>query len=146
MIEETVRRWHAFLAGRSEEGLDALLADDVVFHSPIVFTPQRGKALAKLYLTAAGATFGGDPASGGPAVSPERFRYTKEVVSGNHAVLEFEADVDGTWVNGVDILTCNDAGQISEFRVMLRPLRAVNLMHARMKAMLEQLGGARAGS
>jgi hypothetical protein len=61
------------------------------------------------------------------------------VLSGNHAVLEFESEVDGKYVNGVDIITCNDEGKIIEFKVMIRPLQAVNAMHQQMKAMLEKM-------
>ena len=141
MIETTVRNWHDLVAGRFPGGLDELLADDIEFHSPIVFTPQKGKELAKLYLNAAGATFGGDSAQDRELsnLSESKFRYTKEVLTGNHAILEFETEVGGKYVNGVDILTCDDAGRITEFKVMIRPLQAVNLMHAQMKAMLESM-------
>lgn len=142
MIERTIERWHACLRGDFAGGLDELLAEDVVFYSPIVFTPQRGKALTKLYLTAAYGTFGGDvqkgPGTGAPMPS---FRYVKQVLSDPHAVLEFETEVDGKHVNGVDIITCADDGRIREFKVMIRPLQAVNRMHERMRAMLEKLGG-----
>jgi hypothetical protein len=141
MIESCVERWHAFLKGDFVGGLDELLADDVTFHSPIVFTPQQGKDVTKLYLTAAYGTFGGDLEQGaGSGGSAPRFRYVKEVLSGNHAILEFETEVEGKYVNGVDIITCNDQGRITEFKVMIRPLQAVNLMHAQMRAMLEKLG------
>lgn len=129
MIERTIEGWHRFLDGSLPDGLDDLLADDVVFYSPVVFTPQRGKDVTKLYLTAAGETFGGNGT----------FHYTKEVVSGRHAVLEFEAEVDGKHVNGVDIITCDDDARICEFRVMLRPLQAVNAVHQRMAQMLEAM-------
>jgi hypothetical protein len=141
LIEKTIERWHACLQGDFASGLDALLADDVVFYSPIVFTPQRGKALTKLYLTAAYGTFGGDgkkksSGSGGPIPS---FRYVRQVLTDPHAILEFETDVGGKHVNGVDIITCADDGRIREFKVMIRPLQAVNLMHERMREMLEKL-------
>jgi hypothetical protein len=144
MIEQTIENWHRFLAGKFPGGLDELLADDVVFHSPIVFTPQKGKDLTKLYLIAAGKTFGDVGAAKRPGQSASGFRYTKEVLSGRHAVLEFEVEVAGKYVNGVDIITCDALGRICEFRVMIRPLQAVNLVHQQMMAMLEQLkGGAR---
>lgn len=136
-IQRCVEAWHRFLRGEAPGGLDALLADDVVFHSPIVFTPQKGRDLTKLYLTAAATTFGGGEPGAGAAVG-EGFRYTKEVLTHPHAVLEFEVDVDGTWVNGVDILTCDEEARIVAFKVMLRPLRAVQLMHRRMAALLEE--------
>ena len=93
-IERCVEDWHRHLRGELPGGLDAILADDVVFLSPIVFSPQRGKQVTKLYLSAAGATIGGGA-----------FRYVKEVLSGRHAVLEFETELAGKYVNGIDLLT-----------------------------------------
>lgn len=141
MIEKTIELWHRILRGELPGGLDELLADDCVFYSPIVFTPQKGKAITRLYLEAAGATFRGDGSGRGLAdgVPEAKLRYVKEVLSGRHAVLEFEATVDGKTVNGVDIITCDDTGRIVEFKVMVRPLQAVNLMHQKMVAMLEKL-------
>ena len=143
MIEKCIENWHRNLRGELPGGLDALLSDDVVFYSPIVFTPQKGKDITKLYLMAASGTFGGSGGkgrgeAGRRAVGPA-FRYVKEVLSGQHAVLEFETEVEGKYVNGVDIITCDDEGRIVEFRVMIRPLQAVNLMHQQMAAMLKQL-------
>lgn len=146
MIEETVVKWHQHLRGQLPGGLDELLHDDVVFVSPIVFTPQVGKAITKLYLEAAGQTLPGDRPEGDAGMGsvpgderPGGFRYTKEIVAGHHAVLEFETTVEGTYVNGVDIITCDDDAKIVEFRVMIRPLQAVNLVHRQMGAMLESM-------
>lgn len=148
IIESTIERWHKVLKGDHAE-LDDLLADDVVFVSPVIFTPQQGKDLTKMYLLAAAPTLGPDAdrgtratASKGASDDEGRFHYTKEVLAGNHAVLEFEVTVDGKYVNGVDIITCNDEGRIVEFRVMIRPLQAVNLLHRKMAEMLEKLAGA----
>ena len=141
MIEQVIERWQAHLRGELAGGLDELLHDDVVFFSPIVFTPQRGKAVTTLYLEAAAQTFPGDhgaTASEGSAPAGG-FRYTKSVASGDTAVLEFETTMDGTYVNGVDIIRCDAGGRIVEFRVMIRPLQAVQAVHRRMAAMLEQL-------
>ncbi len=141
MSEANLERWHAHLRGEIEGGLDELLADDVVFYSPVVFTPQEGKEITKLYLGAAGATFseGGDERELNTEKS--KFQYTKEVVCGNQMVLEFETELQGKYVNGVDIVTWNDEGKIIEFKVMVRPLQAVNMLHAQMKAMLEKMAG-----
>jgi hypothetical protein len=138
MIDAVIERWHRHLAGDPSAGLDDLLDDDVVFFSPIVFTPQRGKAITTAYLLAAQATLGGEGSSGGGG---GQFRYTKEVLAGDTAVLEFETEVGGKHVNGVDIIRCNDAGRIVEFRVMLRPLQAVTIVHERMRAALEASAG-----
>ena len=124
---DTLELWHEMLHKRDLARIDEVLAEDCVFLSPIVHTPQRGRALTRMYLTAALNVFN------------ESFQYTKEVVSPQHAVLEFTCEVDGIVVNGVDIMTFDDAGKIIEFKVMVRPLKAVNLLHAKMRAMLEQM-------
>lgn len=143
-IHQCIERWHEHIAGRLPGGLDVLLHDDCVFLSPIVFTPQRGKEITKLYLRAAGSTLAdADPtAESGPVSNSGEgsvFRYTKEIRQGHHAMLEFETEVEGKYANGVDIITCDDEGMIVEFKVMMRPLQAINAVHAQMKAMLEQL-------
>jgi hypothetical protein len=143
MIEQVIERWHRHMRGDLPGGLDELLADDVVFFSPVVYTPQEGKAITTLYLQAAAQALPGDAAggaaAGGAGSGGGRFRYTKEVVAGDTAVLEFETTVGGKYVNGVDIIRCDDEGRIVEFRVMLRPLQAVNIVHEQMKAMLESM-------
>jgi hypothetical protein len=141
MIKPVIDKWHAHLRGELPGGLDELLAEDVVFYSPIVYTPQEGKALTTMYLQAAGQTLPGDKqaASSSGTTSGGGFRYTKTVMAGDTAVLEFETTVEGKYVNGVDIMRCNDEGRIIEFRVMLRPLQAINLVHQQMAAMLETM-------
>lgn len=138
MIEEVVERWHRHLRGELEGGLETLLDDDVVFYSPIVYTPQRGKAVTMLYLSAASVALPGEEPAGEGA-GATKFRYTKQVLAHPHAVLEFETSIEGKYVNGVDIITCTDGGLIAEFRVMIRPLQAVNLVHRQMGATLEQM-------
>ncbi len=119
--------WHALVGARDASGLDALLADDVVFHSPVVHTPQRGKMLAMQYLRAAVQVFG----------NPS-FRYVRELEGPRDAVLEFEVEIDGLRVNGVDMIRWNDDGRIVDFKVLLRPLKAVlgiqQLMAARLQS------------
>ena len=141
MIEAVVQRWHAYLRGELPGGLDDLLDDDVIFYSPIVFTPQRGRQITSLYLQAAGQTFDGhhSRADSEAADQSGRFHYTKTVLGDDTAVLEFETTMEGKYVNGVDIIRCNDEGRIIEFRVMIRPLQAVNLVHRQMEAMLESM-------
>lgn len=119
--------WHAVVRNRDVAGLDALLADEVVFHSPVVRTPQRGKALALQYLQAALQVFG----------NPS-FRYVRELAGERDAVLEFEVQIDGLDVNGVDLLRWNEAGRIVDFKVLLRPLKAVLGIQQKMAALLEQ--------
>ena len=148
MIEDVVDRWHQYLKGELPGDLDTLLDDDVVFYSPIVYTPQRGKAVTTLYLQAATQALPGDapdPAdadrAGGdaPTGGSSGFRYTKKVLADDTAVLEFETSIEGKYVNGVDIIRCNEAGRIVEFRVMIRPLQAVDLVHRQMGATLERM-------
>ncbi len=137
-----VEAWHRFVRNVSEEALDALLADEVVFHSPVVHTPQKGRALTKLYLMAAFNVFPGDDPGGaakGEGKPPGKFRYVREVVDDHDAVLEFETEMDGIHVNGVDMIRWNDEGRIVDFKVMVRPLKAIQTVHARMAAMLEKL-------
>ncbi len=137
-IHTCMHRWHQHLRGELPGGLDALLHDDCVFLSPIVFTPQEGKEITKLYLGAAGNTLGGDEPSGDEG-GGGTFGYAKQILQGNHAMLEFETSIEGKYINGVDIITCDDDAMITEFKVMIRPLQAVNLVHQQMKAMLEKM-------
>jgi ketosteroid isomerase-like protein len=138
MIEQVVDQWHQHLRSELTGGLDALLADDIVFYSPIVFTPQRGKAITKQYLQAAATTLLGPPADSSSNVGGGGFHYTKQILAGDTAVLEFETTVQGKYVNGVDIIRAKE-GRIIEFRVMIRPLQAINIMHEQMRAALEAL-------
>jgi hypothetical protein len=118
--------WHEVARTRSTSGLKALLTDDCVFHSPVVHTAQVGKAVTYQYLSAAFKVFFNDS-----------FRYVRELSGPNDAILEFQVEIDGITVNGVDMMTWNDAGQIVDFKVMIRPLKAVNLIHQAMGAMLQ---------
>jgi hypothetical protein len=151
VIEATMEKWHQHLRGQLPGGLDELLHEDCVFYSPVVFTPQRGKAITKMYLEAAGQALPGEPdggAFGGDASSSDKsgsgkttgsFRYTKKILSGQQAALEFETTVEGKVVNGIDIITCDADGKITEFKVMIRPLQGVQAVHRQMKAMLDSM-------
>lgn len=124
-----LQRWFDWMeSDHSPEGLAGQLAEDVVFRSPVVHTPQEGKAITLAYLTAAGQTLGGDT-----------FRYTRAFDCGDKAVLEFECEMDGIHVNGVDMIEWNDAGKIQDFKVMVRPLKAIQTVHAAMAAMLAKM-------
>jgi SnoaL-like domain len=125
MTQNPIELWHELLRTRDPAGLDQLLADNAVFLSPVVHTPQRGKALTKAYLSAAFEVF----------FNPS-FRYVREIAGPSDAVLEFETEIDGIGVNGVDLIKWNAEGRIVEFKVMIRPLKAVNLIHQKMAAML----------
>ncbi|MCB1701462.1 MAG: nuclear transport factor 2 family protein [Halioglobus sp.] len=123
----TLERWHRIVESGNPEHLDDILAAECVFFSPVVHTPQRGKDITKLYLT------------GAMHVLNKDFRYVKEVVTPQHAVLEFECEIDGIVVNGVDIMSFDSDGKINEFKVMVRPLKAINMVHEKMREMLEKL-------
>ncbi len=141
-IHVCLERWHQHLRGQLEGGLDALLHPDVEFLSPIVFTPQKGIEITKAYLMAAGGTLGGDDKPDAAATTPDsagKFHYRREIATGHDAMLEFETSIEGKYVNGVDLITCDDDAMITEFKVMIRPLQAVNLVHAQMGAMLEKM-------
>jgi len=123
-----LQAWHDVVRSRDMAKLDALLADDVVFHSPVVHTPQRGKAITSLYL--AGAMH---------VLNSEHFRYEREIVGERDALLEFVTELDGLQINGIDLIRWNEAGQIIDFKVMVRPLKAVNMVHQKMGEMLQRL-------
>jgi hypothetical protein len=130
MRSDPIKTWHRIVEERNVPGLDALLADEAVFHSPVVHTPQVGKLITKKYLAAAFHVFFNDS-----------FHYVRELRGDRDAVLEFEVRLDEITVNGVDMIKWNDAGKIIEFKVMLRPLKAVNLIHQKMAEMLKAQAG-----
>jgi hypothetical protein len=133
MSTPAIDTWHQLIEEKNAAGLDDILADDAVFHSPVVHTPQQGKALTKLYLSAAIMVLGGS-----------NFEYVREVIGESDAVLEFTAEVNGIHINGVDMVHWNADGKIDDFKVMIRPLKAVNLLHGLMKQMLGQMGSSSA--
>jgi hypothetical protein len=125
MQEHPLETWHRLVREHDASGLNALLAEDAVFHSPVVHTPQHGRRRVAAYLGAAFQVF-----------SDPTFHYVREIVGAADAMLEFETEIDAIQVNGVDLIKWNQAGQIVEFKVMIRPLKAINLIHQLMAAML----------
>ena len=125
-----LKKWHTFLDTKNPKILDELLANEVIFYSPIVWTPQEGKQITKLYLMAAMEVFGGENAD---------FKYVNQVIDNNQFILEFVTLIDGVTVNGVDMIELNDDGKIISFKVMVRPLKAINKVHEKMGEMLEKL-------
>jgi len=124
--------WHRIVAeGNPPEELAKLLADDAVFHSPVVHTPQVGKDKVVAYLAAAGQVFG---APGGR----QKFTYVRELVDGHEACLEFTAEIDGIAINGVDLIAFDRNWLIKDFKVLVRPLRAINKIWELMAAELEK--------
>ncbi len=128
MITDAMAAWHKLVQDRDAQALDNILAENVVFHSPVVHSPQEGKQITTLYLTAALHVLNNDS-----------FKYLREVVSGSNAVLEFLTVIDGITINGVDMITWNEEGKIIDFKVMLRPLKAINLIHKMMGDMLQKI-------
>ena len=123
----TLELWHDMISRQNLDRLDEILSEDCVFLSPIVHSPQEGRELTSLYLNGALGVFN------------DSFHYIKEVVTETHAALEFVCEVDGLQVNGVDIITFDESDKIIEFKVMVRPLKAFNKVHEKMRQMLEQL-------
>ena len=137
-----IEKWHEIMkSGGSDAAakLDDLLHDDVVFYSPVVFTPQKGKDVTKLYLAAASGVFSTKKKNQSEEKKESKFKYVKEIVEGNTACLEFETEMNGIYVNGIDLITWNDDNKITEFKVLIRPLQAVNTIHQMMGKMLDQL-------
>lgn len=129
--QQGLARWHSVLEnGSKPEELAAIIREDAVFHSPVVHTPQQGRAIMVAYLSAAGQTLGNDS-----------FTYVRELVDGDNAMLEFTTEMDGIHVNGVDLIRFDEEGMIKDFKVMVRPLKAVNKVWEQMAAMLERMKG-----
>jgi len=124
-MSDAMETWHAYMRTKDPAILDALLDPDVVFESPVVFTPQRGKAITTKYLQAAAIVLGGGP-----------FAYVNSWSAPSSAVLEFTTEIEGITVNGVDLITWNAAGKITHFKVMVRPLQAINALHRKMGELL----------
>ena len=129
-MQDALKLWHELVRTKNLALLDALIDEDCVTHSPIVHTPQRGKAITKLYLTAAAHVFVNDA-----------FHYVREVHTGRDAMLEFETEIEGIHVNGVDMIRWNAEGRIVDVKVMLRPLKAINTVHRLMGEMLQKVKG-----
>lgn len=137
-----IEKWHDIMksgGSNAKEKLDNLLHDDVIFYSPVVFTPQKGKDITKLYLAAASGVFSTDNKTPNSEKKESKFKYVKEVVTGNTACLEFETEMNGIYVNGIDLISWDDEDKITEFKVLIRPLQAVNTIHEMMGKMLDQL-------
>jgi ketosteroid isomerase-like protein len=125
MRPAVIETWHRLAASRDASGLDDIIADDCVFISPVVHTPQVGKKITKAYLSAALLV-----------LNNEHFRYVGEWFGETSGVLEFVTNIQGIEINGIDIIAWNAAGKITSFKVMVRPLKAVNMLHQMMGAQL----------
>ncbi len=147
IAEQGIKEWHRVVRDMTPESLDEVLDENVVFHSPVVHTPQAGRAITKLYLMAAFNVLPGEPvakpSNASAADSKNKFAYVREVIGDHDAVLEFVTEIDGIIVNGIDMIRWNDNGKIVDFKVMIRPLKAIQKVHAQMGAML---GSMKSGS
>ena len=126
---ELIYKWHEVMKNSELELLDEIIADDATFSSPVIFKPMLGKEITMMYLSAAGQSF-----------NMEKFQYTKEIHDGMNSVLEFETYIDEISVNGVDIIEWNEDGKIANFKVMIRPFKAVQKVQQKMVEALESLG------
>ncbi|WP_299495464.1 nuclear transport factor 2 family protein [uncultured Shewanella sp.] len=131
MSINTLEVWHQLVVKKDPRGLSELLSDDVIFYSPVLHTPQVGKKMTQHYLSAAFYIFLNAP-----------FRYVREVVDSHNAILEFEVEIDGISINGVDMIRWDETGKIVEFKVMIRPLKGVYLIQQKMAEMLQQTASA----
>jgi len=116
-----VSNWKRFFSTGELPVLEACLAEEVIFESPVVHTPQVGKAITVKYLY-----------SGQRVFYNASFVYVREWVASNSCVLELQTVIDGISINGVDIISWNDDDKITSFKVMIRPLKAIQLVHQLM--------------
>lgn len=126
MIPPVIKKWHELVTTKNIKLLDEILADDARMHSPVVHTVQEGKSITKMYLTGAAMIIGND-----------KFKYVREVYDEGFAMLEFETEIEGIFVNGVDMIYWNEDNKITDFKVMLRPLKAINIVHKKMGEALQ---------
>ena len=129
LAKDLIHKWHKVVGSDDLSLLDKIIAEDAVFSSPVVFTPMEGKQITMMYLNAAGDSF-----------NMEKFKYTKEIHDGMDSVLEFETYIDDISVNGVDMIQWNKEGKISNFKVMIRPFKAVQKVQEKMVEALKSLG------
>ncbi len=123
-----IHKWHEVIESDDLEMLDEIIADNAVFSSPVVFKPMEGKEITMMYLHAAGQSF-----------NMEKFKYTREIHDDMNSVLEFETYIDDISVNGVDMIEWNEDGKICNFKVMIRPFKAVQKVQEKMIEALESL-------
>jgi len=128
MIPSVIKKWHQIVETKNIDLLDDILADDATMYSPVVHKTQEGKQITKMYLSCAALV-----------LANAHFKYTREIYNDNFAVLEFETEIDNIQINGVDLINWNDNDLITEFKVMIRPLKAINTVHQAMGEALSNL-------
>jgi hypothetical protein len=127
IINKTIELWQQMLTSGKTELLDEILADDVVFHSPVIHTPQEGKKLTSMYLKAAFHV-----------LLNKDFKYINQILQDNKAALEFTTVIEGISINVMDIIICDEQGKIIDFKVMIRPMQALQKVQQKMLQMLEK--------
>ena len=120
-----LERWHAICEERNPAALNTLIAENAVFFSPVVYTPQAGKTKVIGYLKAAAELLFNDS-----------FRYVRELRGTDEAMLEFTVTIEGIEVNGIDLIRWNMNHEITEFRVWLRPLKGLQIVQQLMATKL----------
>ena len=123
-MNNPIQKWHDVVKLRDYNTLTEIIHDDAIFYSPEVYTPQKGKDITLKYLIAASEVF-----------NASSFKYEKEMIGANSASLEFSLTIDDTDINGIDLISWNNDGLITEFKVFIRPLQGVNLIHKMMQGM-----------
>jgi len=126
MTPPVIQRWIDLIHDNRVDELDDLLADDAVFYSPALFSPQEGKAKTAMYLAAASKLF-----------SDTDFHYVEQWFGEQSAILEFAATIDGMYVNGIDMIAWNDDERIVSFKVMIRPFKGLQLVMGKMAELLK---------
>jgi hypothetical protein len=127
-MENPISKWHQVVELRDYNLLKEILSENVIFYSPVIYTPQKGKSITLNYLVAASEVF-----------NSSNFKYTKEIINNKFASLEFKLTIDDTEINGIDLISWNEEGLITEFKVFIRPLQGVNLIHKLMQKMLNNI-------
>ena len=123
-----IAKWHQVVKKKNFQLLEEILDDSVTFYSPVTFTPQKGKEITLMYLSAVAEVFEGNS-----------FSYTHEIIDGNMASLEFELELEGIHINGLDLITWNEDQKITEFKVFIRPLQGLNALHKNMGLILKKI-------
>jgi hypothetical protein len=129
-MDAFMKTWHEFISTKKLDLIDGMFAEDAVFHSPTILTPFKGKHAAKLVLSGAYHVLSSEES---------KFTYVREVINDKNAILEFTAEVDGIYINGVDMIELDENNKIKSFTVMLRPLKAVQKMKEKMDVMMGML-------
>lgn len=120
--------WHEFVKHKKHEDLSDFIDNDAVLYSPIVFKPIEGSFMVTMYLMAAAEI-----------IANNNFKYVREVCDDENAMLEFITEIDGISVEGVDMIKFTKEGKLKEIKVMIRPLKAVNIVHQKMGEYLQKM-------